>query len=422
MAAKDVPLDSDVQDMEVEIVAGNFVAEEEERWQKITANFGLRRLKEESPDEALRLMLKGVPDRLRSQVWSSLLISDDADPLKEDSTLESLDARVLRQINADLPRTFPTVPSFDEAREQQLGQLLRTYAYDHPDIGYCQSMNYVAGLLLLVFEDVSAAYSAFLVFMQIFALSGLYIEGLPLMLTYSCATLRRMKDSMPELHDHFCRVNFRFPQFPCAWFMSAFVKLLPLPLVKRFWDLLVLEGGDVLVTLCVIVLKTLRPFLLCLEEDDVSKFLDFIRMPSPNSWQERFWLRLFDQQLAGGAHSFGDFQREHQCVREILANTPGSIDVESLAKDFSYPSRTLLAEFLLETPEETLETAMPAVPANGTSTALSPAEVGLSRWEGLRQTFSAVSTEMSWEMRDGMRRLNKILAKPAKPESRNGYK
>ena len=187
--------------------------------------------KEESPDEALRLMLKGVPDRLRSQVnveagedwktasrltrkmvncwgcvidtislgvvkqefwipqlhfsrcshcqrwcyicglllevWSSLLISDDAvghsecvrdhdpkfwcayllacwfypisstshervmlrpasvisrsplasqtlchpldsrheDPLKEDSTLESLDARVLRQINADLPRT-----------------------------------------------------------------------------------------------------------------------------------------------------------------------------------------------------------------------------------------------------------------------------------------------------------------------------
>jgi hypothetical protein len=33
-------------------------------------------------------------------------------------------------------------------------------------------MNYVAGLLLLVFEDVTEAYSAFTVFMQIFALSG----------------------------------------------------------------------------------------------------------------------------------------------------------------------------------------------------------------------------------------------------------
>ena len=31
--------------------------------------------------------------------------SQHEDPLKEDSTLESLDARVLRQINADLPRT-----------------------------------------------------------------------------------------------------------------------------------------------------------------------------------------------------------------------------------------------------------------------------------------------------------------------------
>ena len=55
-------------------------------------------------------------------------------------------------------------------------------------------------------------------------------------------------------------------------------------------------------------------------------------------WNGRTFPRLFDQQLAGGAHSFRDFQREHQCVREILVNTPGSIDVESLAKDFSYPS------------------------------------------------------------------------------------
>ena len=42
---------------------------------------------------------------LASQTLCHTLDSRHEDPLKEDSTLESLDARVLRQINADLPRT-----------------------------------------------------------------------------------------------------------------------------------------------------------------------------------------------------------------------------------------------------------------------------------------------------------------------------
>lgn len=46
-------------------------------------------------------------------------------------------------------------------------------------------------------------------------LAGLYTKDFPLMLTYSSATLRRLKDSMTELHDHFWRENYKFPQFLC---------------------------------------------------------------------------------------------------------------------------------------------------------------------------------------------------------------
>lgn len=362
-------------------------------------------------------------------MWGSLLnaeahvvgCSDEEEPVADE---DPLSRRVLRQIELDLPRTFPDVPSFNENRQRKMGQLLRTYAFSNPDVGYCQSMNYVAGLLLLVFEDVTEAYSAFTVFMQIFALSGLYTKDFPLMLTYSSATLRRLKDSMSELHDHFWRENYKFPQFPCAWFMSFFVKLLPLPLVKRFWDLLVLEGGDVLVMLCVISLRTLQPFLLYFDQDELGKFLEFIRMPKANSWLERFWLQLFHQQLAGDS-GFEDFQREHQLVRDILSNTPpGSIDVESLAKEFSFPSRSILAEFLpapvaVEVAEAN-PPAFPASPSASTVPSMASREEApvLSRWEAARQTMSAVSIEMSWEMRDGLRRLNKILAKP--PDRRNG--
>eukprot|EP00438_Fugacium_kawagutii_P022864 Skav226460 [mRNA] locus=scaffold1781:70217:74836:+ [translate_table: standard] len=353
-------------------------------------------------------MLKGVPDRLRSEVWSDLL--SGADPAAGNSDLKFKRGKVM----CDLAPLLLADVRFLETRDACRG--------------YCQSMNYVAGLLLLVFNDVTKAYSAFVVFMRVFALSGLYVDGLPLTLSYSFATLRRMKDSMPDLHDHFWRVNFRFPQFPCAWFMSSFVKLLPLPLVKRFWDLLVLEGGDVLVTLCVITLKTLRPFFLCLEQDDLWKFLDFVRMPRANSWLERFWLQLFDQQLAGD-NSVDEFQREHHSVRAILSSTPlGSIEMDSLCKDFSYPSALLAIFHVQGIPFEAspLPRSAPTMEASSSaSTAPSTASTReapvLSRWEAARQTISAVSVEMSWEMRDGMidgmRRLNKILARP---ERRSG--
>jgi len=62
-------------------------------------------------------------------------------------------------------------------------------------------------------------------------LAGLYTKDFPLMLTYSSATLRRLKDSMSELHDHFWRENYKFPQFlsqncqePPNWLENGWVE------------------------------------------------------------------------------------------------------------------------------------------------------------------------------------------------------
>jgi hypothetical protein len=38
--------------------------------------------------------------------------------------------------------------------------VLRTYALYNPEIEYCQGMNYVAGFLLMVFEDEEIAFKA----------------------------------------------------------------------------------------------------------------------------------------------------------------------------------------------------------------------------------------------------------------------
>ena len=53
----------------------------------------------------------------------------------------------------DVPRTFPDIKSFDEEQQQRLKRVLNAYAGSNPEIGYCQGMNYVAGLLLLVSDN-----------------------------------------------------------------------------------------------------------------------------------------------------------------------------------------------------------------------------------------------------------------------------
>jgi hypothetical protein len=53
----------------------------------------------------------------------------------------------------DIPRTFPHHPWLETAEAQvSLRNVLLAFAAHNEKIGYCQSMNYVAGLLLLVME------------------------------------------------------------------------------------------------------------------------------------------------------------------------------------------------------------------------------------------------------------------------------
>ena len=60
----------------------------------------------------------------------------------------------------DCPRTFPktihdTVLS-TTAGEQALARVLMAYAYRNKILGYCQSLNFIAGLFLCVFDEDTA--------------------------------------------------------------------------------------------------------------------------------------------------------------------------------------------------------------------------------------------------------------------------
>ncbi len=75
----------------------------------------------------------------------------------------------------DLPRTFPS-NQFMATTEGQaaLGRVLLALSVHKPDIGYCQSMNYIAALLLVVLERNEE--SAFWAMVSLIDDDGLFLQ------------------------------------------------------------------------------------------------------------------------------------------------------------------------------------------------------------------------------------------------------
>ena len=66
------------------------------------------------------------------------------------------------QIAIDIPRTFPTNMFFKgndpKSLEQPLFNVLLAFAQSNPQTGYCQGLNYVAGLILLVTRNEDTSF------------------------------------------------------------------------------------------------------------------------------------------------------------------------------------------------------------------------------------------------------------------------
>ncbi|KAI3677113.1 hypothetical protein L1987_86737 [Smallanthus sonchifolius] len=64
-----------------------------------------------------------------------------------------------KQIEKDLPRTFPGHPALNEEGRNSLRRLLLAYARHNPDVGYCQGMNFFAAMLLLMMPEENAFWN-----------------------------------------------------------------------------------------------------------------------------------------------------------------------------------------------------------------------------------------------------------------------
>ncbi|XP_009420344.2 uncharacterized protein LOC104000116 [Musa acuminata AAA Group] len=229
-------------------------------------NMASQGIPEETKEELECLVRGGLPMALRGELWQafvgvgarridgyysnllgleSMTEAKEVDaPLKADS--ESKPIRPLGtekwkgQIEKDLPRTFPGHPALDEDGRNALRRLLTAYARHNPSVGYCQAMNFFAGLLLLLMPEENAFWTLMGIIDDYF--DGYYSEEMIESQVDQLVLEDLVRERFPKLVNHLDYLGVQVAWVTGPWFLSIFVNMLPWESVLRVWDVLLFDG------------------------------------------------------------------------------------------------------------------------------------------------------------------------------------
>ncbi|CAL8071272.1 unnamed protein product [Calicophoron daubneyi] len=183
----------------------------------------------------------------------------------------------LGQIDLDINRTFRNTTYFRArygSRQQALFRILAAYSVYNSEVGYCQGMSEIVGLLLTYIieeEDVFWALSQLMIGSR-HRVHGIFVSGFPGLQRLFAHHERIMKRLVPALDKHFNQQQVVTSTYALKWFMQCFLDRLPVSLVLRLWDIYLLEGEKILIAMAYNILKMHKKRLLRMDQTQITCF------------------------------------------------------------------------------------------------------------------------------------------------------
>eukprot|EP01069_Polyplicarium_translucidae_P006468 Polyplicarium_translucidae@DN2970_c0_g1_i3.p1 len=224
---------------------------------------------------SFRFETRPVPSSMRPVIWKKLLLGE-----RQFCTIGTY--RILRcrpsacdaAIKRDLHRTFPGTPYFDHRKgQQQLHTILRCVSHFLPDVGYCQGMNFVAGMLLLVWQDTYVAFQAFLSLLLTYGLKEVYAPSLQ-RVQLACLQFERLVDIfLPRVSARLRALRVPASLFCTQWFMTLFATSFGKEDVMLVWDRFLLREWTALYEVGLGMLHAKHDEILHAEYENVIRLL-----------------------------------------------------------------------------------------------------------------------------------------------------
>ncbi|KAK3526538.1 hypothetical protein QTP70_030760 [Hemibagrus guttatus] len=248
-----------------------------------------------SSEELKTLVRAGVPRQYRPSVWRWMVRvrthtlrqshPDLFQQLCEKS--RSTPHPAARQIQLDLHRTLTTNQSFSSPSSpmlQQLQRVLLAFSWQNPAVGYCQGLNRLAAIALLVLQSEEEAFWCLVAIVQFLMPQDYYTKTL----LGSQADQRVFKDFMaeklPRLLAHLEEYSVDVSLVTFNWFLVVFVESLPSDILLKVWDAFLYEGTKVIFRYALAIFKY--------KEEDILKIHDNVEIYQ--------YLRFFTKTVTDG--------------------------------------------------------------------------------------------------------------------------
>ncbi|XP_061762998.1 TBC1 domain family member 1 isoform X4 [Nerophis ophidion] len=318
-------------------------------WEKMLGTPGRAKVKFDT-ETIHASVTQGVPRQHRGEIWKFLseqfLLRQTVPsrPPTTDMPYKELLKQLTSQQHAiliDLGRTFPTHPYFQAqlgAGQLSLYNILKAYSLLDPEVGYCQGLSFIAGVLLLHMGEEDA-FNMLKFLMYDVGLRRQYRPDMIILQIQMYQLSRLLHDYHRDLYSHLEQQEIGPSLYATPWFLTAFASHFPLGFVARVFDMLFLQGAEVLFKVALSLLGSHKPLIL--QHDSLESIVDFIKTTLPNLGlvqMEKTIIQVCEMDVSKQLQAY---EVEYHVLQDELLDTPPTLNQHQRAAQLERTNQSL---------------------------------------------------------------------------------
>ena len=243
---------------------------------------GLKIYFTENKSKFIKRLSKGPPNCFRWVAWSIIrgLPENRNDDVYKNFVNQELEKENKERIIRDIERTFSDRNiQKNELRkvETSLYNVLKSYWNLDKEVGYCQGMNFIVGLLLILTDNdetetfyfmVAAFTNSFITTKKFdYSFRGLFSEEFPLLHLFNYIFDKIFEKQIPDLKKHLDQMWITYDIWIGQWFQTLFTIILPINWLQRLWDCIFAENIFFLIKFGIAFCNIIKKDLLSMSEE-----------------------------------------------------------------------------------------------------------------------------------------------------------
>ncbi|OCT92656.1 TBC1 domain family member 4 isoform X2 [Xenopus laevis] len=267
-------------------------------------------------EEIFATLKEGVTKGKRGEIWQFLSVQyrlrhrlpskQQPSDVSYNDLLKQLTAQQ-HAILVDLGRTFPTHPYFSAqlgAGQLSLYNLLKAYSLLDKEVGYCQGISFVAGVLLLHMSE-QQAFEMLKFLMYDLGFRKQYRPDMMSLQIQMYQLSRLLHDYQRDLYNHFEENEIAPSLYAAPWFLTLFASQFPLGFVARVFDIIFLQGTEVIFKVALCLLSNNEALIMA--RDSFESIVDFLKSTIPemtNESMEKLITQVFEMDISKQLHAY----------------------------------------------------------------------------------------------------------------------